>query len=67
MRWAVLGLLACAAASDARGGLSQWRIEADKGSAHVSFRGGVLDVDSPDGVTLWYRSGSSGRCGSTMT
>lgn len=55
MRWTVLGLLACAAASDARGGLSQWRIEADKGSAQVSLRGGVLDVESRDGVTLWYR------------
>ena len=55
MRWVALGLLACAASGDARDGLSQWRIEADKGSAHVSFRGGVLDVESPDGVTLWYR------------
>ncbi len=55
MRWAVLGLLACTATGEARDGLSRWRIEADKGSAHVSFRGGVLDVESPDGVTLWYR------------
>lgn len=60
IRWAVLGLLACAAASDARDGLSRWRIEADKGSAHVSVRAGVLDVQSPDGVTLWYRQRLSG-------
>lgn len=60
IRWAVLGLLACAAASDARDGLSRWRIEADKGSAHVTVRGGVIDVESPDGVTLWYRQRLNG-------
>jgi hypothetical protein len=37
-----------------RNGLGQWVIEAEKGG---SFRadGGVLDIDSPGGVTLWFR------------
>ncbi|MEG3163377.1 DUF6250 domain-containing protein [Sphingomonas sp. PB2P19] len=54
-RWILLASLACAAAGDAQDGLSRWRIEADKGSAQVSVRDGVIDVESPDGVTLWYQ------------
>jgi hypothetical protein len=50
-----LALLLCATGAQARDGLAQWRIEADKGSAHVTMRRGVLDIESPDGVTLWYR------------
>lgn len=53
--WGVLALLGCASAGEARDALSRWRIEAEKGSAHVSVRGGMIDVESPDGVTLWYR------------
>ena len=56
----MLALLLCATAAEARDGLADWRIEADKGSARVTLRGGVLDVESPDGVTLWYRQRLSG-------
>lgn len=39
---------------DFRHGLGQWLVEAERGG---SFRaeGGVLDIDSPAGVTLWFR------------
>ncbi|TXC72599.1 Tat pathway signal sequence domain protein [Sphingomonas ginsenosidivorax] len=60
MRWMVLALLVSASAGDARNGSPQWRIEADKGSAKVSIQRGVIDVQSPDGVTLWYRQRLSG-------
>jgi hypothetical protein len=39
---------------DFRSGLGLWVVEAEKGG---TFRaeGGVLDIDSPGGVTLWFR------------
>ena len=39
---------------DFRSGLDQWTVEAERGG---SFRaeGGILDIDSPAGVTLWFR------------
>jgi len=43
-----------ALADDFRHGLSKWRIEAEA-PAKVSARGGVLDVESPKGISLWFR------------
>lgn len=40
-------------------GLSRWSIEAEPG-ARVSARGGILDIDTADGVTLWYRRALTG-------
>ncbi len=39
---------------DFRHGLSQWRHEA-AGDAKVTARGGVLDIATPKGLTLWFR------------
>lgn len=39
---------------DFRDGLGQWQLEAD-GDASVTAQGGVLDIDTPKGLTLWYR------------
>lgn len=44
---------------DFRGDLSRWRIEAQPG-ATVRARGGVLDIDTADGVTVWYRRALTG-------
>lgn len=38
---------------DFRHGLGQWRIEAEQ-PARIEARDGVLDIDSPAGVTLWF-------------
>ncbi|HAF43268.1 MAG TPA: Tat pathway signal sequence domain protein [Sphingobium sp.] len=38
---------------DFRHGLMQWRIEA-AGDAKVAAREGVLDIDTPAGLTLWF-------------
>ncbi|MCI4591929.1 DUF6250 domain-containing protein [Sphingobium sp. BYY-5] len=38
---------------DFRHGLKQWRIEA-AGEARVQAAGGVLDIDTPAGLTLWF-------------
>jgi hypothetical protein len=37
-----------------RDGLALWHIEAEK-PARVSATGGVLDIEAPAGVTLWFR------------
>ena len=39
---------------DFRAGLGQWQIEADK-PATVTAANGVLDIDSPAGITLWFK------------
>jgi hypothetical protein len=41
-------------ADDFRHGLGQWVLEAEK-PARVSVQGGVLDIDTPAGLTLWFR------------
>ncbi|KQY32755.1 Tat pathway signal sequence domain protein [Caulobacter sp. Root1455] len=41
-------------ADDFRRGLDQWTLEAEK-PAKVGVRGGVLDIDTPAGLTLWFR------------
>jgi len=38
---------------DFRHGLGQWRIEAEK-PARVSAANGVLDIETPAGITLWF-------------
>ncbi|HUQ10506.1 MAG TPA: DUF6250 domain-containing protein [Steroidobacteraceae bacterium] len=58
---ASLFLTACATAGadrllfsdDFRHGLGQWHIEAER-PARIEARDGVLDIDSPAGVTLWF-------------
>lgn len=42
-----------ALADDFHHGLAKWRIEAEA-PATVSARNGVLDVDSPKGISLWF-------------
>jgi hypothetical protein len=41
-------------ADDFRQGLDQWVLEAEK-SAKVGVQGGLLDIDTPAGLTLWFR------------
>lgn len=40
---------------DFRHGLGQWRLEAASPRALVTARDGVLDIDTPAGLTLWFR------------
>jgi hypothetical protein len=39
---------------DFRHGLANWHIEAEQ-PARVAARDGVLDIDSPAGITLWFK------------
>lgn len=39
---------------DFRHGLGQWRLEAASPRAQVAARDGVLDIDTPAGLTLWF-------------
>ena len=39
---------------DFRGGLGRWSVEAEK-PAQVRAHDGVLDIDTPAGLTLWFR------------
>ncbi|WP_319937488.1 DUF6250 domain-containing protein [Sphingomonas cannabina] len=39
---------------DFRRDLSQWAVEAER-PAKVSVRDGILDIDAPAGITLWFR------------
>jgi hypothetical protein len=55
-------LASCAAAPEPRlllsddfANLDQWVIEAECPDARVSVRDGVLDIDTPRGITLWFR------------
>jgi hypothetical protein len=41
-------------ADDFRHGLDQWVLEAEK-PAKVGAQDGVLDIDTPAGLTLWFR------------
>ncbi|RDE07528.1 DUF6250 domain-containing protein [Sphingomonas aracearum] len=34
---------------------SRWRIEAESPDARVSERGGTIDIDTPKGLTLWWK------------
>jgi hypothetical protein len=44
---------------DFTSGLGQWHIEAEK-PATISAANGVLDIDAPAGVTLWFKPRLSG-------
>ena len=35
--------------------LRDWAVEAESPAAHVSERHGVIDIDTPKGLTLWWR------------
>jgi hypothetical protein len=52
----VLALAGCAtgAGDEFRSGLDQWHIEAEK-PGRISAANGVLDIDVPAGVTLWFK------------
>jgi hypothetical protein len=59
---ACLMLAACAAVpqprllySDDFRDASQWVLEAESAEARVTARNGVLDIDTPAGLTLWFR------------
>ena len=53
---AMLPLAAHAAERDRLlAGLGDWTIEAEDSRAQVTLRAGVLDVDTPKGITLWFR------------
>ena len=47
-------VVVAAPAANARETLSHWRIEAEPGATVTLRRGGVIDIDAADGVTLWY-------------
>ena len=59
----VLALIGAAPASrvidDFRGDLSRWVIQAQPG-ARIGTHDGMLDIDTTDGVTLWYRRALTG-------
>jgi hypothetical protein len=44
---------------DFRHGLGQWELEAAS-DARVVAQGGILDIDAPSGLTLWFLSALSG-------
>ncbi|MHA6718542.1 DUF6250 domain-containing protein [Sphingomonas sp. RS6] len=46
-------------ADDFRHGLSQWRVEMER-PARIAAEAGTLDIDTPGGVTLWFRPVLSG-------
>ena len=45
---------------DFRGGLASWVLESEQ-PARVTASGGVLDIDTPAGLTLWFRAELRGR------
>ena len=60
MALSLLGLAGArgpALSDDLRSGLSNWRIEAEAGAqARVSAADGVMDIDTPKGLSLWWRT-----------
>lgn len=43
------------AADDFRAGIARWRLEAEDERAAVTAAGGVLDIATPAGLSLWWR------------
>jgi hypothetical protein len=39
---------------------AEWKVEAEDPSATVAFTGGTIDIDTPKGLSLWYRAPLSG-------
>lgn len=48
------------ATDDFRAGLARWRLEAEDARAVVTAQGGVLDIATPAGLSLWWRERLSG-------
>jgi hypothetical protein len=48
------------AADDFRAGLARWRLEAEDARAVVTAAGGVLDIATPAGLSLWWREPLAG-------
>ena len=48
------------AVDDFRAGLARWRLEAEDERAVVTAQGGVLDIATPAGLSLWWREPLSG-------
>lgn len=48
------------AADDFRTGLAHWRLEAEDARAVVTAQGGVLDIATPAGLSLWWREPLAG-------
>lgn len=48
------------ATDDFRAGLARWRLEAEDERAVVTAQGGVLDIATPAGLSLWWREPLSG-------
>jgi hypothetical protein len=53
--YAALALAAAAAPVATTAKLADWTIEAESAQAHVVERHGVIDIDTPKGLTLWWR------------
>ena len=47
-------------ADDFRAGLGRWRLEAEDARGVVTAQGGVLDIATPAGLTLWWREPLAG-------
>ncbi len=53
---AIMAIMAATpAAVSASPRLSDWRVEAESPDARVNVRGGIIDIDTPKGLTLWWR------------
>lgn len=52
--------LAPVAADDFRAGIARWRLEAEDERAAVTAAGGVLDIATPAGLSLWWREPLAG-------
>ena len=48
------------AGDDFRNGLQRWRLEAEDERAVVTAQGGVLDIATPAGLSLWWRTPLAG-------
>jgi len=48
------------ATDDFRAGLARWRLEAEDARAVVTAQGGVLDIATPAGLSLWWREPLAG-------
>ncbi|HJS11857.1 DUF6250 domain-containing protein [Sphingopyxis sp.] len=56
--WRSGGFLLAALLAGCAGGSasSAWQIEAEDSAARVSFAGGIIDIDTAKGLSLWYRA-----------
>jgi hypothetical protein len=54
-RYAAWALAAAALPAAASAKLVNWAIEAESPQARVTERHGTIDIDTPNGITLWWR------------